>query len=164
MSNFDESKNSLIRAYCMILQCLGRARADLYEIQLGVKPTISTRHLLPASIQKYVAFEFSKLTQPPIPFTEECLSESDRVHSADDFHPVVNTTTLAVLYFAFDSIRQAWPQISNDTPDTQLLTKLIERTSLFSIAKRYGCNELDFAINGQQFIGDLDWKWYSENH
>ena len=125
---------------------------------------MSSHHLLPANLQRFVEVSLSELTPPSEPLAIECFCERDRVHTSDDFCPVVNRQTLSILYFALDSIRRVFPQSSHDSIPAQALKDVNYSTSLASLARRYGCEELDLAVNTDEYIGNRGWDWYCESH
>lgn len=131
---------------------------------LGDYPGMSSQHLLPANLQRFIEVNLSELTPPSEPLPIECFCHGDRVHTSDDFRPVVNRQTLSILYFALDSIRRVLPQSSDNPVSTQALKEVNHSTSLASLARRYGCEELDLAVNTDEYIGNRGWDWYCESH
>ncbi len=163
MHRTDLPRSSLIASYCMLMQCLGRARGALTAIQFSDDPGLSLQHLLPANIQRFVEIDLSTLSRPSEPLAVEAFSESDRVPTADDFCPIINIHTVAILYFALDSIRQVWSQFLNGSTSREALIEIGRSTSLAFLANRYGCHEVDLAVNSEEFIGNRDWDWYCEH-
>lgn len=162
MDHHNIPRISAISAYCMLMYCLGYARGALYDIQFGEKPKLAIRHLLPENIQKYVEVDLLTLARPQEPLPTDCFPERDRVYTSDDFCPVINIHTLSILYFALDSIRQAWSLASDDNQHKAALIDVNQITSLASLASRYGCDEDDLAVNTDEFIGNRGWDWYCD--
>lgn len=148
----------------MLMYCLGRARAELTSIQLGESPSMSSKHLLPANLQRFVDIDLSELKQPSEPLASEWFCERDRLHTSDNYSPVVNLQTISILYFAIDSIRRVFPQASKACVFSQALKDVNCSTSLASLAFRYGCEELDLAVNTDEYIGNRGWDWSCESY